>query len=84
MWTITVRSPNGEPNEHTLKPGETTIGRMAGNDITILDSSRLATTPSFSLDAATDTVSLHDLQSTNGTFINRERLIGAPVESQMM
>ena len=77
MWTITVRSPNGEPNEHTLKPGETTIGRMAGNDITILDSSASRYHAKLSLDEATDAVTLHDLQSTNGTFINRERLIGA-------
>ena len=77
MWMLTIRSPGGEPSEYTLKPGETTIGRMAGNDIVILDPSASRYHVKISYDPETNDVTLYDLQSTNGTFINRERLIGS-------
>ena len=37
MWLLTIRSPNTPPREHILKPGKTTIGRKAENDIPITE-----------------------------------------------
>jgi adenylate cyclase len=74
MWILTIRSPTGEPRQYTLKPGNNTIGRMSGNDIVILDTSASRYHAELILDAEGQTVIAHDLGSTNGTFVNRERL----------
>jgi len=74
MWTITVRSPNAEPRQYTLKPGNNTIGRMSGNDIVILDPSASRFHAKIEYDEDDGSLSLIDLGSTNGTFINRDRI----------
>jgi adenylate cyclase len=74
MWTLTLRSSEGEPKEYTLKTGTNTIGRRADNDIPITDISASRVHAEFFYDPDSDTVVLQDLGSTNGTFVNRERL----------
>lgn len=74
MWILTIRAPAGEPREQPLHAGNNTIGRMAGNDIVILDPSASRYHAKVVYDEATDQVTVVDLDSTNGTFVNRDRL----------
>src|SRR5512136_2011514 len=81
MWLLTIRSPNGPPREHILKPGKTTIGRKAENDIPIGDEAASRFHAEINFDQVTGTITLTDLGSTNGTFVNQERLT-QPVKLQ--
>jgi adenylate cyclase len=74
MWILTIRSAQDEPYEHVLKLGRTSIGRKADNDITIPEESASRRHAELTLSAETNTLMLRDLASTNGTFLNRERL----------
>ena len=75
-WTITVRSAEGEPREYALKPGVNTLGRSSKNDIVITDVSASRHHAEIIYEAGTNVVTLQDLNSTNGTFVNRSRLSG--------
>ena len=79
MWNLTIRSPLGEPIEYTLKPGKNLIGRRVNNDIVITDPSASRLHAEFLYDADTEIVTIEDLDSTNGTFVNRDRLINPRV-----
>jgi adenylate cyclase len=74
MWILTIRSPNGEPKEYPLHLGNNTIGRMAGNDVVILDTSASRFHAKVVYDETSDAITVHDLESTNGTFLNRDRI----------
>jgi len=76
-WTITVRSAEGEPREYALKPGVNTLGRSSKNDIVITDVSSSRHHAEIHFEPDSNTVTLQDLNSTNGTFINRNRLNGS-------
>ena len=75
MWNLTIRSPLGEPLEYTLKPGKNTIGRRANNDIVIADPSASRLHAVLIYDENTEIVTIEDQDSTNGSFVNRDRLI---------
>lgn len=66
-----VRSPGGEPRQYQVHPGSNTIGRMAGNDIVILDTSASRFHARVDLNPQNNSLYLFDLESTNGTFLNR-------------
>ncbi|MFM8322825.1 MAG: adenylate/guanylate cyclase domain-containing protein [Chloroflexota bacterium] len=74
MWILTVRSPGGEPRQYTLHPGNNTIGRMSGNDIVILDPSASRYHAQVVFEPEHERIQVQDLGSTNGTFLNRDRL----------
>src|SRR5258707_1557694 len=74
MWILTIRSAQDEPYEHILKPGRTSIGRKADNDITIPEESASRRHAELTLNPDGNALVLRDLASTNGTFLNRERL----------
>ena len=74
MWTLTIRSPLGEPKEYKLKSGKNSVGRRIDNDIVISDPSASRVHAEFVYDPEADTVTIIDLNSTNGTYVNRERL----------
>lgn len=74
MWTLTVRSPDTKPSEYILKPQDNTLGRRQDNDIVIADEAASRQHALIHLDEATNTVTIRDLGSRNGTFINRRRL----------
>jgi adenylate cyclase len=75
MWTITMRSLTGEPREYPVLTSKISIGRRSDNDIVITDSSASRYHAEIEFDQSQDLLTLHDLGSTNGTFVNRERLV---------
>ncbi len=74
MWILTLRSPLGQPYEHVLRMGRTTIGRHPDSDIVISDESASRLHAEILASPDSNTLVIHDLESTNGTFVNRERL----------
>ncbi len=76
MWMITIRSPEGEPQEYILKPGTNTIGRKLSNDIIISDSSASRIHADIHFSTAENKLLITDLDSTNGTYLNRQKVAG--------
>jgi hypothetical protein len=74
MWTFTLRIPENEPQSYILKSGRNTIGRKHDNDLIIEDSSASRLHAVAYYDEVQDLVTLTDVGSTNGTFVNRERI----------
>jgi HD-GYP domain-containing protein (c-di-GMP phosphodiesterase class II)/pSer/pThr/pTyr-binding forkhead associated (FHA) protein len=75
MWVLSIRSPNDVPREHVLKNGRTTIGRKSENDIPIVDEAASRLHAEIVFDAEAGTLTLTDLGSTNGTFLNQDRVV---------
>jgi pSer/pThr/pTyr-binding forkhead associated (FHA) protein len=75
MWILTLRHPGNKPQEYYLKEGKNTIGRHAENDIVVFDVSASRLHAQIAFDKTKKIATLQDLDSTNGTFLNRERLL---------
>ena len=76
MWIL--QSPEAEPDELTfrLSPGTIkTVGRATNADL-ILDAA-LVSRFHCRLEANEETIEVIDLDSTNGTFVNGERIFRA-------
>jgi diguanylate cyclase (GGDEF)-like protein len=76
MWVLTIRSPWHEPREFFLPAGRVTLGRKPDNDIVIADESASRQHAELEPDPAADSLILRDLGSTNGTYVNRDRVDG--------
>ncbi len=72
MWILTLRSSTNEPLVYTLRNGKNTIGRSADNDIVIPDDS--VSRRHAEIECQAGRVSIKDLGSKNGTFVNQSRL----------
>ena len=76
-WTLTLRSPGGTSGEYQLKPGKNTIGREPDNDIVVYDTSASRYHAEITYQPQLEFLTIRDLGSTNGTYVNRELLIGS-------
>ncbi len=74
MWKITVQGPDGEPTISDLKSGVNTVGRLPDSDIFIDDSAASRQHAEFVYDSEKDTLSIRDLNSSNGTYLNLKRI----------
>ncbi len=74
MWIFVLRVAGLEPQEYSLKPGDTVIGRGNDCDIEISDPSASREHAMITYDEINNIVTLHDLESTNGTYVNQGRL----------
>ena len=74
MWVVTVISPWEEPREYVLKAGKTMLGRHPGNDIVIPHDAASRLHAEIDSDLKTNTVTISDMGSTNGTWVNRLRI----------
>ena len=74
MWIITVRGPSIDHQEFVLPAGKFTIGRSLGNDMMLPDEAASPEHAELVFEPTTDTLSVHDLGSSNGTFVNHEHI----------
>ncbi|MBI3243020.1 MAG: FHA domain-containing protein [Chloroflexi bacterium] len=74
MWTLIIRSSSGQPKEYILKPGRNVVGRNPDTGVFVPDRSASRAHAEITYDPQTEVVTLRDLDSTNGTYLNRERL----------
>jgi diguanylate cyclase (GGDEF)-like protein len=73
-WSLIILSPWSEPREQILETGSTLLGRQSDNTIVIVDDSASRCHAEIAYAADPDNLLLRDLNSTNGTFVNGERV----------
>lgn len=76
MWNLIVHIPDSFPKPYELKSGKTSIGRAFTNDIVLEDAAASRQHAEFRVDEAANKLSIVDLDSTNGTFVNHVRISG--------
>jgi class 3 adenylate cyclase len=81
MWRLSVSEPDSASRVVELKEGKTSLGRSAENKIVLKDISASRFHAEISFDSPSQQLELNDLSSTNGTYVNRQR-VGSRVELQ--
>jgi class 3 adenylate cyclase len=74
MWRLNVNEPERDAYWVELKPGATTLGRGAPNAIALQDPSASRQHAEIVWDTAAGRILINDLNSTNGTYVNRKRV----------
>ena len=76
MWNLIVHIPDSYPKTFEMGNGKTSIGRATTNDIVVEDAAASRHHAEIQIDDSAKKVSIIDLDSTNGTFVNHERITG--------
>ena len=76
MWNLIVHVPDSFPKPYEITSGKTTIGRAVTNDVVVEDGSASRHHAEIWTDESQEKISVVDLGSTNGTFVNHERISG--------
>lgn len=76
MWNLIVHAPDSDPKSYELKSGKASIGRAITNDIVVDDAAASRHHAEVRGDEAVNKISIVDLDSTNGTFVNHLRISG--------
>jgi class 3 adenylate cyclase/pSer/pThr/pTyr-binding forkhead associated (FHA) protein len=76
MYSLTITSPRSEPLQIKLKSGKMVIGRMVTSDIVINDIAASRRHAEIYYDAITEVLTINDLKSSNGTYVNRQKISG--------
>ena len=71
---LTVYFPEDSPTIHEFVDNQLTVGRLGDNDIALDEAS--VSSRHAQVVAHDAGVTLHDLGSTNGTFVNGEQVTG--------
>src|ERR1700690_3026446 len=76
-WELIIQSPSAERTYVQVKPGKTTLGRKAQNDIVIEDEVASRDHAVLEFDKASNRLIIWDSGSTNGTFVNGKKIFKA-------
>jgi class 3 adenylate cyclase/pSer/pThr/pTyr-binding forkhead associated (FHA) protein len=76
MYSLTITNPKSEPVQIKLNSGKMVVGRMPTSDIVINDAAASRRHAEIYYDATTEMVTINDLKSSNGTYVNRHRITG--------
>lgn len=74
MWFLIIQSSHEERRERMLTPGRNALGRRWDNDIVLQDAAASGWHAEIQYDSARDIITIQDLHSTNGTFVNGKRI----------
>ncbi|MBC8335607.1 MAG: EAL domain-containing protein [Anaerolineales bacterium] len=73
-WLLITRSTNNDLQKYSIEPGQNTIGREADNTIVLHDDTASSYHAKIEYDPIINKVSIQDFDSTNGTFVNGNRI----------
>jgi class 3 adenylate cyclase len=76
MWSLTITNPKSEPVQIKLTPGKMSIGRLVTSDIVINDVAASRRHAEIYFDSVSEVVKINDLKSSNGTYVNRQKITG--------
>jgi diguanylate cyclase (GGDEF)-like protein len=76
-WELIIQSPSTERTYIQVKPGKTTLGRKAQNDIVIEDEAASRDHAVLEYDRTSNQLIVWDAGSTNGTFVNGKKIVKA-------
>ncbi|MEW5938972.1 MAG: FHA domain-containing protein, partial [Chloroflexota bacterium] len=79
MWRLNVNEPERDAYWVELKPGATSLGRSTQSAIPLSDPAASRQHAEIVWDIAKNALVIRDLNSTNGTYVNRKR-VSAEVE----
>jgi diguanylate cyclase (GGDEF)-like protein len=74
VWFLIIRSSNEELQEYILKPGKNILGRDDNSNVVLHDNAASAFHAEIDYDQTNNTITIRDLESTNGTFVNGKRI----------
>jgi diguanylate cyclase (GGDEF)-like protein len=77
MWSLTIRTSHQKVLEYHPKPGVTKIGRTPECEIILKDEAVSRYHAEIKFDPRDKALEIHDLDSTNGTFVNGRRIQSA-------
>jgi class 3 adenylate cyclase len=76
MWNLIVHVPDSFPKTYEVGSGKTSLGRAVTNDILLEDAAASRHHAEIWADEGQEKLSIVDLDSTNGTFVNHVRISG--------